>query len=141
MKRQETWFLMTVVERQDMTSAALGSNSPEVDPVVSALDDAGCREIIRELEEPMTASQVAEECDMPMSTTYRKLDMLTRASLLDEGTEIRSDGHHATRYEVDFETVSLELDEKRTLDVSVSRPSRDPEERLASIWGEVRQEV
>jgi DNA-binding transcriptional ArsR family regulator len=124
-----------------MMSASLGSDSPELDPVLSALDDSDCREIISELDEPMTASQVADECDLPMSTTYRKLDMLTKASLLAEGTEIRADGHHATRYEVDFDTVELELDEHRTLDVSVSRPIQDPEERLAKIWGEVRQEL
>lgn len=125
-----------------MMSASLGTDAPELTPVVSALDDDDCREILRELDEPMTAGEVAAECGLPVSTTYRKLDMLTSASLLSEGTQIRPDGHHATRYEVDFETVSLHLDEqRRTLDVSVTRPNRDPEERLAAIWGEVRQEI
>ena len=88
-----------------------GDDSPDLQSVLDALDDADCRTIIRHLDEPKTATEVSEECDIPMSTTYRKLDLLTDASLLVEGTEIRPDGHHATRYELDFETVSLGLTE------------------------------
>jgi hypothetical protein len=84
---------------------------------------------------------VSEECDIPMSTTYRKLDLLTDASLLVEGTEIRPDGHHATRYGLDFETVSIGVTETKELEVSIDRPARTADERLASLWGEVRKET
>jgi DNA-binding IclR family transcriptional regulator len=118
-----------------------GEDSPDLGSVLDALDDADCRTIIRHLDEPMTATEVSEECDIPMSTTYRKLDLLTDASLLTEGTEIRSDGHHAARYELDFETVSIGLTENRELDVSIDRSVRSADERLASLWGEVRKET
>jgi len=118
-----------------------GDDPPDLQSVLDALDDADCRTIIEHLDEPMTASEVSEECDIPMSTTYRKLDLLTEASLLVEGTEIRSDGHHATRYRIDFETVEIGLTEDRTLDVSIGRPAQTADERLASIWGEVRKET
>jgi DNA-binding IclR family transcriptional regulator len=118
-----------------------GDDPPDLQSVLDALDDPDCRTIIQHLDEPMTASEVSEECDIPMSTTYRKLDLLTEASLLAEGTEIRSDGHHATRYRVDFEQVEIGLTEERSLEVSVGRPARSADERLASLWGEVRKET
>ncbi|WP_251343174.1 winged helix-turn-helix domain-containing protein [Haloplanus halophilus] len=118
-----------------------GDDPPDLQSVLDALDDADCRTIIQHLDEPMTATEVSEECDIPMSTTYRKLDLLTEASLLAEGTEIRPDGHHATRYEVDFDAVAIGLTEDRELDVTIDRPSRTADERLASLWGEVRKET
>ncbi|MFB6156490.1 MAG: helix-turn-helix domain-containing protein [Haloferacaceae archaeon] len=118
-----------------------GEDTPDLQTVLDALDDTDCRTIIRHLDEPMTASEVSEECDIPMSTTYRKLDLLSEASLLAEGTQVRPDGHHATQYRVAFEEVAVGLDESRELTVSISRPARTADERLASLWGEVRKET
>jgi len=118
-----------------------GDDPPDLQSVLDALDDPDCRTIIEHLDEPMTATEVSEECNIPMSTTYRKLDLLTEASLLVEGTEIRPDGHHATRYRTDFEMVEIGLTDEQRLDVSVTRPARSAEERLASLWGEVRKET
>jgi DNA-binding IclR family transcriptional regulator len=118
-----------------------GDDPPDLQSVLDALDDPDCRTIIEHLDEPMTATEVSEECDIPMSTTYRKLDLLTDASLLAEETEIRADGHHATRYQVDFEAVQVGLTEARRLSVAIDRPARSADERLASLWGEVRKET
>jgi DNA-binding transcriptional ArsR family regulator len=120
---------------------AATDSGPDLQAVLDALDDTDCRRIVEHLDEPMTASEVSEACDIPMSTTYRKLDLLTDASLLAEGTEIRADGHHATRYRVAFESVVVELDEERRLGVAVDRPTQTSDERLASIWEEVRKET
>lgn len=124
-----------------MVRDPLRRETPDLQTVLDALEDTDCRTIIRNLDEPMTASEVSEECDIPMSTTYRKLDLLSEASLLAEGTQVRPDGHHATQYRVDFEEVSVGLDESRELTVSIVRPSRTADERLASLWGEVRKET
>lgn len=109
--------------------------------VLTALGDEDCRSIVTALEEPMTAEEISETCDIPSSTTYRKLDLLSEAELLAESVEVRSDGHHTTRYRTDFETVVVALTEDRTLEVSVERPSEDPADRLASMWDEVRKEA
>ncbi|QIB73687.1 helix-turn-helix transcriptional regulator [Halogeometricum borinquense] len=109
--------------------------------VLDALDDADARAIIRALVEPMTASELSDECDIPLSTTYRKLDLLTEADLLVEGTEIRADGHHTTTYEVTFDEVRIELTDKRRLDVNVVRPEQAPDQQLADIWSAVRRET
>lgn len=115
--------------------------TPDLQDVLDALDDSDCRSIIRQLEEPMTASEISETCSIPLSTTYRKLDRLSEASLVEEMTEVRTDGHHTTRYGIDFEVVSIALDEDRSLDITITRPARSPEERLAQLWSEVREET
>lgn len=116
-------------------------DAPELQDVLDALDDPVSRSIIQHLESPMNASEISDCCDVPLSTTYRKLDQLSDASLLAEITEIRKDGRHTTRYQVDFETVQIHLDNEREFAVSIDRPARTAEERLASMWEEVREEA
>lgn len=116
-------------------------DAPDLGAVLDALDDEDCRAFVTRLETPMTASELSEACDVPLSTTYRKLDLLTEASLLAERTEIRRDGQHTTRYAVDFETVRITLEEDRSLSVDLVRPERTPDEQLAAMWAEVRKET
>jgi len=114
---------------------------PELQAVLDALDDPACREIVSVLSEPMTAEEISEAAEIPLSTTYRKLDQLTDASLLEEGVEVRSDGQHASRYAVAFDEVSIGLSEEREFGVDISRQPRTADERLANLWSEVRKET
>ncbi|MDZ7731630.1 MAG: helix-turn-helix domain-containing protein [Natrialbaceae archaeon] len=117
------------------------AQSTEIEPVCSALDDEDCRTIIRTLEEPMTAAELDGRCDIPQSTLYRKLEVLTEASLLEESTEIRQDGHHASRYAVSFQEIRIAVDTDREFTVAIERPPRTADERLAHLWSEVRRET
>ena len=114
---------------------------PDLQSVLDALDDPACRAIVSVLTEPMTAEEISEAADIPLSTTYRKLDLLTEASLLEEGVELRSDGQHASRYMVTFEEVIIEVSEDRDFTVDISRTPRTADERLANLWSEVRKET
>ncbi|RQG96207.1 winged helix-turn-helix domain-containing protein [Natrarchaeobius oligotrophus] len=116
-------------------------SEPSAAEICSALDDPDCREIIRNLEEPMTASELTKRCDIPQSTLYRKLELLTESTLLEESTEIRRDGHHASKYSIAFDEITLALDEDRSLSVQIDRPVRTADERLAELWSEVRKET
>lgn len=116
-------------------------DSPELEAVLDALDDPDCRTIVKRLVEPMTASEVSEAADVPLSTTYRKLDLLVEASILEERTEIREGGHHTTRYVLDFESVRIALTEDREFEVSMARPARTADEQLSQLWSEVRKET
>lgn len=116
-------------------------STPSAEEICSALDDPDCREIIRNLEEPMTASELTNRCEIPQSTLYRKLELLTDSTLLEESTEIRQDGHHASKYAVAFDEITLTLDEDRSLAVQIERPARTADERLAELWSEVRKET
>lgn len=112
---------------------------PDPQDVLSALDDPDCRDIIRELNTGRTARELSEACDMPLSTTYRKLELLSDASLVEERTQIRSGGHHTTEYVLDFEAVRIALDEDRRFEVAIDRPAPAPDEQLAQLWSEVRR--
>lgn len=118
-----------------------GDDGPALQTVLDALDDGGCREIVRALAAPLSAKEVAERCDIPLTTTYRKLDLLESASLVDERTEIRTDGHHTSRYRTAFEEVRVALDESREFGVAVNRPTESADARLAEMWSAVRRET
>lgn len=115
--------------------------TPELTTVLDALDDEDCRQIVSVLSEPMTASEIADASGVPLSTTYRKLELLTDSSLLYEGIEVRSDGQHASQYAIDFEEVVIELDETREFEVDIAHRARSPEQRLENLWSEVRKET
>jgi len=116
-------------------------DTPDLQDVLDALDDPDCRSIVHALEEPMTADEISDRSGVPLSTTYRKLDLLTEASLLEEGTEIRPDGQHASRYAVAFEEVVIGLAENREFEVEIARVPRTADERLADLWSEVQKET
>ncbi|WP_435096578.1 helix-turn-helix domain-containing protein [Halarchaeum sp. P4] len=116
-------------------------DDPDLTRVLDALDDADCRAFLRALDEPMTANELSETCDVPLSTTYRKLEQLTEATLVAEETEIRPDGRHRSRYRAAFDAIELSFDDDRDLVVDLERPARGPSERLADIWSEVQRET
>lgn len=89
----------------------------------------------------MTASEIAEKCDIPVSTTYRKLDFLSEASLLEEQTEVRDDGHHTTRYRSAFAAMWIALNNDREFEVRIARPPQTADEQIAQLWSEVRKEA
>lgn len=115
--------------------------TPTVTNVLAALEDQDCRAILQELEEPKTARELTDACDIPQSTLYRKLDLLSDASLVEEKLEVRTDGRHSRRYALDFEEVSLSLRDDRTFEVDIDRREAAPEERLSTLWTEVREET
>lgn len=117
------------------------ADDPDLEAVLDALHDDRCRLIIRQLTEPMTASDLTEAADIPSSTVYRKLEQLTEATLLEEGVELRADGSHAGRYEVDFREVVIGLDDDNRFTIEIERPARRSDERLAELWSEVRKEL
>lgn len=118
---------------------------PGVGEVLDALADDAARRIVAALSEPKTASELSEECEIPLSTTYRKLEKLTDASLLNESTDIRRDGQHTTRYAVAFEEVAVSVsadgDDGRAFAVEFERPEQARDERLADLWSELREET
>lgn len=116
-------------------------DDPDLETVVGALYDDDCRTIMAELGEPRTASELLKRCDIPRSTMYRKLDRLTEATLLYESTEIRADGSHASRYEIDFRDVVVSHEGNGELSAEIERPARRADERLAELWSEVKQEL
>jgi predicted DNA-binding ArsR family transcriptional regulator len=93
---------------------------PDPETVLEALDDEDCREMIcRVTQQPMTARELSTACDLPLSTTYRKLELLNDASLLEGQTRICTDGKNAQQYVRAFDRVLVDIREDGTLEVAV----------------------
>lgn len=104
-----------------------------VQQLLNALDDADCRAILDATdEEALTANEVSEAHDLPLSTTYRKLDLLTEAGLLEERTRIRQSGKHASEYTRAVDDVVISLGPRGETEVRVSQ-RESPEQTVSSI--------
>lgn len=91
-------------------------DAPTVDTetALAALNDPDCRELLAAATgEARTASELIEDCDIPRSTAYRKIDRLTDAGLYEESIRVSTDGTHASEYRRTVErlTVSLAADD------------------------------
>lgn len=92
------------------------------------------------LDEPRSAGALSEETDIPLSTTYRKLDRLEAASLVTTRTAYRADGHHTEQYALDFAAVRIARAHSGNL-VATVEGHREPEEQLAAMWTAVGNEA
>lgn len=100
--------------------------------VLSALGDQDCRELLSACEqESLTAQECAEACELPLSTVYRKLDLLTDAGLLEENRRIKTANNHPTEFSTSFDTlaVSLRAGDELSLDFRQIAADGDGRER------------
>ncbi|MBX0288059.1 helix-turn-helix domain-containing protein [Halomicroarcula sp. F13] len=116
-------------------------DTPPFQAVVDALDDPDCQAILRETVDPMTATELTEACDIPKSTLYRKLDLLSTASLVRERDQINPGGGRVTQYERDFEDITISMTKSGEFSVAVDRDQRTTDERLADIWSKMGDEL
>jgi hypothetical protein len=80
-----------------------------LDATFEALADADCRAILAAAATPKTTSELAEDCDIALSTAYRKVELLSETPLLAEGVRFDPDGDHAAEYVRDAEDAAIEL--------------------------------
>lgn len=116
-----------IVRPSDQFANDVRGSIPEdsIQDVLEALGDADGRAILEATSDgPLTANEVSETCDLPLSTTYRKLDLLTGAGLLDERTRIRRSGKHASVYTRVVDDVVISLGLRGETEVRVSRRNR-----------------
>ncbi len=103
---------MAAVGARGVNGAGTGAtvdSAAAVQEYLDVLGDPDCRAILGATgDEALSASELADACDVPLSTVYRKLDVLTDADLLAEATRLRRSGKHVSEYRrcVDDVTVS-----------------------------------
>lgn len=99
-------------------------HGPDVDSesVLAALDDPDCRKLLEATtDEALTAQELADRCEVPRSTTYRKVEQLTEAGLLEEGVRLRTDGKHASEYRRSFDDITISLSASDGFEVGISQ--------------------
>jgi len=74
-----------------------------------ALADPDCRAILSAADEPMTTSELADACDIALSTAYRKVERLNETPLLSEGIRFDPEGDHASEYVRGVTDATVEL--------------------------------
>jgi response regulator of citrate/malate metabolism len=105
------------------------SPSVDQDALLTALQDDDCRAIVQAVEDdPLSASEIADACDLPLSTTYRKVDMLTDAALLDERLRVATSGSHEREYVAGHVDLTISIGAGASVDVKAEEP--DAAERL-----------
>ena len=93
----------------------------ELQAVLEGLADPDCRRDLHAVAEvALTARECARACDVPLSTTYRKLELLTDAGLVEEQLRLRRDGKHASEYRRRFDEVCVSVDGEGDFAVAVS---------------------
>lgn len=97
-----------------------GEPAPAPERVLEALEDEDCRCLLRaSTGDPKTAKALAGACDLPLSTTYRKIALLQEAALVEERTRISTDGRHASEFTPAFDRVAVERTPEGGLEVRV----------------------
>lgn len=92
--------------------------------VLDALDDDGCRAILEAVsssDDPLSASEIVERCEVSSSSTYRKLDHLMDAGLLEQRLRIRGSGKHTNEYTDRVEDVRISIGDDGRIEVQVAR--------------------
>lgn len=99
-----------------------GANHIEAEAALDALNDPDCRTLLEATTEvALTARELIERCGIPRSTTYRKVEQLTEAGLLEEEVRISPDGKHASEYRRAFEDIVVSISPSEGVEVGRSR--------------------
>lgn len=127
---------MGVRHREHSDESRTVSDVSEVESFFDVLDDADCRAILRATsEEALSASELSEECDIPLSTTYRKLESLTEAGLLEESLRLRQSGKHTSEYRRRVDDIVVSMDAAGDFSLSVTRRERTEQSTYSSVAG------
>ncbi|WP_049922649.1 winged helix-turn-helix domain-containing protein [Halopiger djelfimassiliensis] len=101
--------------------------------VLAALDDDACRAILEATsDESLTATELSEQCDIPMSTAYRKVEKLADADLVEERVRINTSGKHATEYRKCFDDVVVSVADGGHIEIEMTKPDAGTESNAAS---------
>jgi DNA-binding transcriptional ArsR family regulator len=107
-------------DRQSREPATI-QDDPDIQQVLDALDDSDCRAILEATDEDsLSAKELSSRCDLPLSTTYRKIDVLESAGLIAEQTRLSPSGNHASEYERLVEDITMSVDDGAGITLTVS---------------------
>lgn len=96
---------------QDASAPNEVTDDQAVCQLLGALEDEYCRQLLEAMTPTFcTAQQISEHCDMPISTTYRKLNTLVEVGLVDTSIRLRRSGHHTKEFAKSFKSVTVRLD-------------------------------
>jgi predicted transcriptional regulator len=112
---------LTIHPDGEARGAETVTDPERVQTLMDLLTDVDCRGMLAATTgESLTVRELATEADLALSTTYRKVDLLTEVGLLVEQTRFDSEGSHPSEYRraVDDVVVSVTADDGARLTVT-----------------------
>lgn len=84
----------------------------EEQALFAALDDPDCRRILGTIsDEALSVKEVADACDLSLSSAYRKLDLMSDGMLVEERVRMHTDGRHVSEYIRQVDNIVLDLND------------------------------
>lgn len=114
------------------------SRDDRSDDLLELLGEERVRQILAATSrEPLSVKELSEECDVALSTIYRRVEEMVAENLLVERTRIEPDGSHHSVYEANIDHLGIDI-EGGTIDVSV-HVREDAAQRFSRIWSDIRK--
>lgn len=105
--------------------------------VLEILADAESRNILQvTAKDFLTANQISDRCELPLSTTYRKLDDLTATGLLAKRTRFPMSGDHTNEYTRLVHDIVIEPTDDWGLNVQIFHRDGPGSTVVGAKWGE-----
>lgn len=96
------------MSKEDTQETEFGAGNQDI--LLTALSDRVCRRILgATTEQALTANELSERLDLPLSTTYRKLDLLCETTTIQQSCRLVGGGHHATQYRCTLGQIHISL--------------------------------
>lgn len=110
----------------------------DADEVLDVLGNKYNPEILQRAHEPKSAQEFSEELDIPIATSYRRVEELEEIGLLErEGKEFSDEGRQRTVYRRSVDGVTIEFNHNS---LSLSTEERtEAKNKLADVWGDLKQ--
>ncbi|MFQ3319022.1 MAG: putative transcriptional regulator [Natronomonas sp.] len=113
------------------------SRDDSADELLELLGEERVRQIIAATSrEPLSAKELSDECDVALSTIYRRVEDMIAHDLLVERTQIQSDGSHHSLYEANVDHLNIEVNDG-AIEVRM-QVREDAAERFSRIWSDIR---
>lgn len=100
--------------------------NPEM--LLSAISDDRFRHILAAIaQEPLTVGEIAEKCDLPQSTVYRRVQSLSEDDLIEETLRVKGGGCHSKEYGLCCESLSATMEVDGSIEIGISCEVTEPE--------------
>lgn len=113
------------------------SPDDSADEVLELLGEERVRQILAATSrEALSAKELSDECDVALSTIYRRVEDMVAHDLLVERTQIESDGSHHSVYVANVDHLDIDVDDG-AIDVRI-HVKEDAAQRFSRIWSDIR---
>jgi predicted transcriptional regulator len=90
-------------------------------------------------QEPRSVKELADACDVSGPTLYRHVNTLVEKNLLQQETNIDTDGNHYTVYKNNIRNATVTIT-PATDDIRVELTYRDSVEQFKRLWEDIRHD-